>query len=132
MGGEAGEEGGDPSAVGRDLVAVASGEALDDPLEAQPSQVVGGLGARVALVVEPGHARAERGVGEPVEDGVKGADRSEEGDHAWVAEAQSRGALAVVDARHDDGDERARVGQPRCAVTEGAEEALVDLGSGVL
>ena len=49
MGGEAGEEGGDPSAVGRDLVAVASGEALDDPLEAQPSQVVGGLGARVAL-----------------------------------------------------------------------------------
>ena len=48
-----------------------------------------------------------------------------------VAEAQSRGALAVVDARHDDGDERARVGQPRCAVTEGAEEALVDLGSGV-
>ena len=72
---------------------------------------------------------AQGRVGEPAEDGVEGAHRTEEGDHAADRRNAARGALAVMGARHDDGLERLWVGQARCAFAEGGQEALVDLGS---
>ena len=89
-------------AVGGDEVPVRAGDALDQPAQPEPPEVVGGAVA-VVLVDRQAEQRrdalAEVAVGEAPGQQAEGEHRGEQRLRPGVAEAQRRGALAVDHAR---------------------------------
>jgi hypothetical protein len=67
-------EDGDADAFRRDDVAVAAGEALDQPVRAQPAQIVAHLAGGVLLAEQSGDVRAKALVAEAGDGGEGGAE----------------------------------------------------------
>lgn len=116
---------------GGDAVGVGALEAFDEPLEAQPAQVVGRLSRPVGGVDELGHVLAQRGVGQPAADVIEGCQRREQPHDAGFAEPQRGCALAVVDRGQHHLLQHLAVGQFGHVLAEGGEEAGVDVRAGV-
>jgi len=93
---EFGVEDGDADAVGGDGVGVGAGNALDEPVQAEPAQVVAHLAGRVVAAEESGDVPAKASVGQAgggVDDKAQGAGQ---GHGAMIPEAQRSGSLALL------------------------------------
>jgi len=122
-----GEEDAERAPLGRELVAVAAGDAHEEALAAQAAQVVGEL-ARAVAGKEPGDEGMEAAVGDPLEQVREAAERREERHHAGVAEAKRGGRLALIVARgQDDAFERGGVGRALAGSELRVEETVVRL-----
>ena len=96
---ELGVEEGDFEPVAGGGVAMRLRNAMDQPLEAEPSQVVGHLGGGVRAPEERFDVGAEVAVAKAARQMGEGAEGLEQRHDARVAEAQRGDALAVFDGR---------------------------------
>ena len=81
-------------------VAVCMGDARDQTMQAQATQVIGGTTAAVVLDLEPeclGHPLADGGVAKSFRDQQEQTEDLQQGDHARVIDAQGRDALLIDD-----------------------------------
>lgn len=98
---------------------------LDEALEPQPAQVVGGLGGRLAGLPEDGHLGAQGLVGQAADDAGERRDRAEQGYRPGVAEAQAWRPLAVVDTGQNHRLQGGEVGKAALALPDGGQEPAV-------
>jgi hypothetical protein len=91
---EFGVEHGDADAFGGEVVGVAVGEALDESVQAQASEVVAHLALAVVLVEESGDEPAKAFVGEAGDGTEDVAEGAGQGYCSCVPEAQRSGSVA--------------------------------------
>jgi hypothetical protein len=94
---EFGVEEGDFESVAGSRVAVRVGNAMDQPLETQPPQVVGHLRGAVGAAEQRFDLRAEIAIAESARQMREGAESLEQGHDAGIGKAQRGDALTVCD-----------------------------------
>ena len=124
-----GVEDGDADAWAGEVVGVAVGEAVDEPVQAQAFEVIAHLAWAVGLVEVRGHECAQALVGEAGQRGLKVAQGAGQGCCSFVAEAQGSGSLALSVVGLVDALQERRVDGTALAGSLDHKQPLVDSAS---
>src|SRR5205807_428549 len=117
-------------AVGGDRVTEAVRDPLDQPVQAEPTQVIGHRTGRVVLQVaakQAGHQGAQVAMTEAARPWSNLAQRLEQRQYTGIAQAQAGDALATDEPRVLDALDEAGLGDRALGQTLGFQQVSVDL-----